>query len=194
MSRGRFVVAVTGASGAAYARRLLGLLADRADEVHLVVSPYGMRLFADELDIRAQTVEAILGRNAANVVMHNFNDVGSAMASGSFLTGGMVVCPCSSNTLGAIASGLGDNLITRAAHVHLKERRPLILVTREMPLSRIEISNMLRITESGGIICPAAPGFYLRPKSIDDLVDFVAGKVLDLLGVTHELKTRWVQP
>ncbi|MEE8171226.1 MAG: flavin prenyltransferase UbiX [Phycisphaerae bacterium] len=187
----RIVLAVTGASGAAYARRLLDVLVRADVEVHWVVSPYGRRLLVEELEIRDPSPEALLGRDADNVVRRGYQDLGSTLASGSFLTHGMVICPCSSNTLGAIAAGLGDNLITRAAHVHLKERRPLILVHREMPLSHIEIANMQRLSEAGATICPAAPGFYLRPKSINDLVDFVVGKVLDLLDVPHELNTRW---
>jgi 4-hydroxy-3-polyprenylbenzoate decarboxylase len=103
----------------------------------------------------------------------------------------MVVCPCSSNTLGAIAAGLGSNLITRAAHVTLKENRKLILVPREMPLSLIELRNLVRLAEAGAVICPASPGLYLRPKTVEEMVDFVVGKILDLLGVDHDLETRW---
>lgn len=187
----RFVVAITGASGAAYARRLVQCLAATKAEQHLIVSPYGRRLFADELDIHNVTVESLLGRPDAGVTLHGYQDLASPLASGSFLTDGMAVCPCSSNSLGAIASGLGDNLITRAAHVHLKERRRLILVPREMPLSLIELRNMLALTEAGAVICPASPGFYLRPRHVDDLIDFVVGKVLDLLNVEHDLKIRW---
>lgn len=190
MSR-RIVLAVTGASGAGYARRLLGQLESAQCDVHLVVSPYGRRLFADELDIRNVTVESLLGRPSDRVTMHAYQSLDSSLASGSFLTDGMVICPCTSNTLGAIAAGLGDNLITRAAHVHLKEARRLVIVHREMPLPRIDLLNMLRLQEAGAIICPAAPGFYLRPACIDELVDFVVGKVLDLLSVPHSLRTRW---
>src|SRR5262249_34968632 len=114
------------------------------------------------------------------------------LASGSFLTDGMIICPCSSNTLGDVASGTGANLISRSAAVHLKETRRLIIVPREMPMSQIEIANMLRISQAGGILCPASPGFYMLPKSVDDLVDFVVGKLCDLVGVTHSLHTRWV--
>lgn len=190
----RIVVAVTGASGAAYARRLIQVLAEGGVEVHLILSTYGRRLFVDELDIRNPTPAELAGRAADKVIAHAFNDVGSALASGSFLTDGMVICPCSSNTLGAIAAGLGDNLITRAAHVHLKERRPLVLLAREMPLSHIELQNMLRLSEAGAIICPAAPGFYLRPTTVEELVDFVVGKLLDLLRIEHDLKVRWKPP
>lgn len=185
------VLAITGASGALYARRLLQCLADGDMQVHLILSPLGRRLLADELDIRTPTVEALLGRSDPRVTMYPYRDVGAKIASGSFLTRGMVVCPCSSNTLGEIASGIGSNLISRAAAVTLKEARRLIVVHREMPLSAIELENMQRLQRAGALICPAAPGFYLLPKTIDDLVDFVVGKVLDLLGVPHELNTRW---
>ena len=103
----------------------------------------------------------------------------------------MVICPCSANTLGAIASGLAGNCITRAAAVHLKERRRLVLVYREMPVSRIDLENMLKVDSAGGIICPACPGFYMRPRSVEDLVDFVVGKVLDQLAIEHDLPNRW---
>ncbi len=187
----RIVVGITGASGAVYARRLVECLAAGGAEVHLVISPHGKQLFADELKMTTVTAESLGGEYAARVRMYAYNDVGSRIASGSFLTDGMIVCPCSSNTLADIAAGTGSNLITRAAHVHLKELRRLVVVPREMPLSRIEIENMLRITQAGGVICPAAPGFYMMPRSVDDLVDFVVGKLLDLVGVRHDLKIRW---
>jgi 4-hydroxy-3-polyprenylbenzoate decarboxylase len=126
--------------------------------------------------------------------MYGYRDVGAVLASGSFLTDGMIICPCSSNTLGAVAAGLGDNLITRAAHVTLKEGRRLVLVPREMPVSAIDLRNMLRLSRAGAIICPASPGFYMNPQSIDDLVDFVAGRVLDLVNIPHNLQTRWAAP
>ena len=185
------VVGITGASGAAYAQRLVQCL-DAADvAVHLVISPYGRQLLAEELDIKSPSAESLLGRASARLTIHAYNDQASPLASGSFLTDGMVICPCSSNTLGAIAAGLAGNLIARAAHVTLKERRRLVLVPREMPLSLLEIRNMERLATAGAVICPACPGFYLRPKTIDELVDFVVGKVLDLLGIEHALKTRW---
>ena len=185
------VLAITGASGAAYAVRLLRGLLGAGRHVHLAISPLGRRLLSDELDIREVNAGSLVGGATDRLFLYDFEDVGSRLASGTFLTDGMVVCPCSSNTLGAIAAGIADNCITRAAAVHLKERRRLILVHREMPVSRIDLENMLRVDAAGGIICPAAPGFYGRPTSIDDLVDFVAGKVLDLLGVEHELLRRW---
>lgn len=185
------VVGMTGASGAPYGRRLVQCLAGCDARIHLVISPPAREVMADEIDMKRVTVEALVGRHADNVTLYSYRNVGARIASGSFLTHAMVICPCSSHTLAAVASGLGDNLITRAAMVTLKESRKLILVPREMPLSQIEIENMLRISRAGGIICPACPGFYMNPKSVDDIVDFVVGRVLDLLGLPHDLRTRW---
>jgi 4-hydroxy-3-polyprenylbenzoate decarboxylase len=188
----RIVVGVTGASGAVYARRLLEVLASGGAEIHLVISPHGRRLFADELGIENPTPENLIGHPAAPAItVHAYRDVGAPLASGSFLTDAMIICPCSSNTLGDVACGTGANLISRAAAVHLKEHRRLILAPREMPVSRIEIENMLRVAQSGGIICPASPGFYMLPKTVEDLVDFVVGKLCDLVAVAHSLNTRW---
>ncbi len=187
----QIVVGVTGASGAIYARRLVEYLAESGAHVHLIVTPNGRRLLQDELDITDVSDLALVGRACPNLIIHPYRDVGSVLGSGSFRTDGMVVCPCSGNTLAAIAAGLSNNLLDRAAAVTLKERRPLIIVTREMPMGRIELQNALRLDEAGAIICPASPGFYMRPTTIDDLVDFVVGKLLDLLGITHTLKTRW---
>ncbi len=188
----RIVVAITGASGAVYARRLLQCLIEARSEVHVIISPMGQRLLAEELDIQDATPEALVGPELARAItMHSHNDVGARPASGSFATDAMIVCPCSSNTLACIASGTASNLISRAATVHLKERRPLILLTREMPLSQIEISNMLRVSQAGAIVCPASPGFYMMPKTIDDLVNFIVGRLCDLVGVPHTLNTRW---
>jgi len=189
----QIVVAVSGASGAPYAVRLLKALVEGGAHVHLVISPHGRQLFVDELEISDPTPQVLVGEAlASSITAYPYRDVGAKLASGSFLTDGMIISPCSSNTLGDIASGTGANLISRAAAVHLKEARRLILVHREMPISQIELENMLRISRAGGIICPASPGFYLRPKSVDDLVDFVVGKLCDLLGVPHQLNTRWV--
>jgi flavin prenyltransferase len=192
VSTKRIVLAVTGASGAAYAQRLLQCLASGGAEVHLVVSPNGQRLLAEELDIEGGSPEKLIAAaKASAAVLHACADVGASIASGSFLTDGMVICPCSCNTLGQVASGAGSNLIARAAAVHLKEARRLVLVTREMPLSQIDLGNMLRVSQAGAIVCPASPGFYLRPHKVEDLVDFVVGKVCDLLGVQQTLNTRW---
>ncbi len=189
----RLIVGITGASGAPYACRLLDCLLQANAQVHLIVTPPGQRLLHDELDIRELSCRALIKRDDDRLIIHPYKDIGASIASGSFLTDGMIVCPCSSNRLGSMAAGLGDNLLDRAAAVTLKERRRLLLVTREMPLSRIDLLNALRLTESGAIICPASPGYYMRPKSVDDLVDFVVGKVLDLFGIDHELNTRWAQ-
>ncbi len=185
------VLAITGASGAAYSLRLLRALLDSDRHVHLAISPLGSRLLAEELAMYTVDATRLAGAAGDRLLIYDFDDLGSRLASGTFLTNGMVICPCSSNTLASVASGLADNCITRAAAVHLKERRRLILVHREMPVSRIDLENMLKVDAAGGIICPACPGFYNRPESVGDLVDFVAGKVLDLLGVEHSLIRRW---
>lgn len=187
----RIIVGITGASGAPYARRLLDCLLHAGTQVHLVVTPAGQRLLREELGVRDLSCRAIIGRDDDRLVIHPYRDVGAAIASGSLLTDGMIVCPCSSNRLASMAAGLGDNLLDRTAAVTLKERRRLVLLPREMPMSRIDLLNALRLTESGAIICPASPGFYMRPNSIDDLVDFVVGKLLDLMGIHHELNIRW---
>lgn len=185
------VVGITGASGAAYAVRVIELLAAADVEIHLAVSALGRRLLFDELGLKRIDADALTAGRGSRLIVHNDNDLGAAIASGSFLHQGMIIVPCSANTLGKIACGITDNLVQRAAAVTLKERRKLILAYRESPMSHIDILNMQRLSEAGAIIAPLAPGFYLLPKSIDDLVDFMAGKLLDLVGVPHELNTRW---
>lgn len=187
----RIIIGITGASGAAYALRIMQLLAEADVQIHLTVSRYGRRLLFDELGLKNLDPDALTGGRGELVTVYNDNDVGAAIASGSFLHDGMIVVPCSSNTLGAIAAGLGDNLLKRAAAVTLKERRRLVLAVRESPASHIDICNMKRLSEAGAIIAPLSPGFYLLPKSVDDLVDFMAGKLLDLVNVPHDLDTRW---
>jgi 4-hydroxy-3-polyprenylbenzoate decarboxylase len=189
----RIVVGVTGASGAKYATRLVDCLLRGGAEVHLIVTPLGKRLLHDELGIQRVTAFDLVGRSSDQLHLHPYTDVGSKLGSGSFVTDGMIVCPCSSNTLAAMAAGLADNLVNRAAAVTLKEMRRLIVVPREMPISRIDLLNALRLSEAGAVICPASPGFYMLPQSIDDLVDFVVGKLLDLVGVPHALNTRWAE-
>ncbi|MBN2562562.1 MAG: UbiX family flavin prenyltransferase [Phycisphaerae bacterium] len=194
MSNRRIVVGVTGASGAVYARRLLECLGTAGVEIHLIISPKGGLLLADELGIAEPSPETLVGPEVAKTITaHAHGDVGACVASGSFMTDGMVICPCSSNTLADVAAGAASNLISRAAAVHLKEARRLVLLPREMPVSQIDMRNMLRVSKAGGIICPASPGFYMRPRSVADLVDFVAGRLCDLLGVKHSLDTRWVE-
>ncbi len=186
------VTAITGASGALYARRFLQGCAQAKAEVHLVVSPLGRRLLHDELGIDGTSVDALLdGADTSCVTLHNYNDVGSIIASGSFLHDGMVVVPCSSNTLATIAHGLGDNLISRAAAVALKERRRLILAHREMPLSPIDVNNYKILSDAGAILAPCNPGLYLNPTSVEEIADFVAGKLLDLMRIPHQMETRW---
>lgn len=185
------VVAITGASGALYAQRFLQLLVAAGVNVHLVISPYGRRLLHDELGLSAPDLATLAGTATHTITLYNDNDVGAKLASGSFLHSGMVIVPCSSNTLAEVAHGLGDNLIARAAAVTLKERRRLILVHREMPLSPIDVTNYKILTDAGAILAPANPGFYLNPTSIPEIIDFVAGKLLDLCQIPHPLETRW---
>ena len=198
--RRRFVLGISGASGAAYSLRLLELLLLGGHEVHLVVSDYGRRLLAEESGVRLLELGQLLPTLAqrpdaeaieARLVIHPNKDVGAVIASGSFLHDGMVVLPCSSASLGQLATGSGSNLLTRAAMVTLKERRTLIVCHREMPLSLIDIRNMETLALAGAVLCSPNPGFYLNPTTIDEIVDFVVGKVLDLLKVEHTLKTRW---
>ncbi|MHC4908898.1 MAG: UbiX family flavin prenyltransferase [Planctomycetota bacterium] len=187
----RIIVGITGASGAPYAARAIELMADAGLEVHLVVSRLGRRLILDELGQRSVDPDRLSGGRGDRIVVHSNGDVGATIASGSFQTKGMLVVPCSGNTLGAIASGVTNNLVQRAAAVVLKERRRLVLAHRESPLSMIDLENMQRVTAAGGIIAPLSPGFYLGPKRIEDLVDFVVGRLLDLFEVPHELDVRW---
>ena len=185
------VTAITGASGALYAQRFIqGLVAARVN-VHLVVSPLGKRLLHDELGMETVDVTVLAGASDHTVTLYNYNDVGSKLASGSFINQGMVIVPCSSNTLAQVAHGLGDNLIARAAAVALKERRKLILAHREMPLSPIDVNNYRILSDAGVILAPCNPGLYLNPTTVGEVVDFVAGKLLDLVGVSHNMETRW---
>lgn len=187
----QIIVGVTGASGAEYARRLVECLCDGGAHVHLVVSTYGRQLLRDELNITDVSARSLLNREAANLTIYNYRDVGAKLGSGSFRTDAMIICPCSSNTLASVSAGLADNLLDRAAAVTIKESRRLIIVPREMPMSRIDLENALRLSQTGAIICPASPGFYMLPQTIGDLVDFVVGKLLDLVDVPHQLNTRW---
>jgi polyprenyl P-hydroxybenzoate/phenylacrylic acid decarboxylase-like protein len=185
------VTAITGASGALYAQRFLQGLVAGGVNVHLVVSPLGRRLLHDELGMETIDLPALAGTPDHSITLYNYNDVGAKLASGSFLHDGMVVVPCSSNTLAEVAHGLGDNLISRAAAVALKERRKLILAHREMPLSAIDVNNYKILTDAGVIVAPCNPGLYLNPTTVGEIVDFVAGKLLDLIGVHHTFETRW---
>jgi 4-hydroxy-3-polyprenylbenzoate decarboxylase len=182
----RLIVAITGASGAIYGVQLLRRLRAVPDvETHLLLSAAGVLTAHQELDLKRGDVEAL-----AHAV-HNVNDIGAAVASGSFATAGMVVAPCSMKTLGAIANGYADNLITRAADVCLKERRRLVLLAREAPLNLAHIRNMEAVTLMGGIIFPPVPAFYQRPRSLEEMVDHTLARVLDLLDIAHDLAPRW---
>jgi 4-hydroxy-3-polyprenylbenzoate decarboxylase len=194
------VLAITGASGAVYGSRLLEVLIEADRDVHLIVSPSGAAVWQQELgrkiDLNAFDPKSILPPSAieksdGKLCYHHYQNFMAPPASGSFLTGGMVVCPCSGSTLSGIAHGSSNNLIQRAADVQLKERRKLILVPRETPLSLIHIDNMRRAAEAGAIILPAMPGWYHGVKSVQDLVDFVVARILDQLGIEHDLMRRW---
>ena len=182
----RVIVGISGASGAVYGARLLQALRDIGGiESHLVVSDAGWRNLRHELDMERPEVEALAD------VVHDLANVGASIASGSFAAHGMVVAPCSMRTLAAIAHGLADNLLTRAADVVLKERRRLVLLTRESPLHLVHLRNMATVTELGAICCPPMPAFYLRPSTIGEIVDHSVARALDLLGLEHELAPRW---
>jgi flavin prenyltransferase len=221
-----FVVAITGASGATYALRLIEVLNSAGCDVHLSISPASVAVLKQELDLtvdldefdlsmlmlgspnprdpKLQQMRALAGISSetssvlsfgtgepGEVKYHHFADLTAPIASGSFLTEGMVVCPCSMGTLSAIVHGTSGNLIHRAAEVHLKERRRLILVPRETPLSLVQLDNMKRAAEAGAVILPAMPGFYHGVTAIGDLVDFVVSRICDQLGVANALIHRW---
>jgi len=182
----RLIVAITGASGAIYGVQLLRRLRELSGiETHLLLSSAGVLNVHQELDMKRGDVEAL-----AHVV-HNVNDIGASVASGSFATAGMVVAPCSMKTLGAIANGLADNLIARAADVCLKERRRVVLLARETPLNLAHIRNMEAVTLMGGVIFPPVPAFYQRPRSLEEMVDHTLARVLDLFDIEHDLAPRW---
>ena len=193
MSDRPLVVAITGASGAPYAVRLLEALVAAGRGVQLIVSSHGLRLLQTEMGI--DSVAALRERVGTgwdrHITVFDDNDRGASPASGSALNAGMVICPCSMGTLSAIAVGASRSLVERAADVALKERRPLLLVPRETPLSAIHLENMLRVTRAGAVVMPASPGFYHRPRRVDDLVNFIVARVLDHLGVAHRLVARW---
>jgi 4-hydroxy-3-polyprenylbenzoate decarboxylase len=196
---GRIAIGVTGASGAIYAVRTIAALMALGCQLEIVVSEYGRRLLADELgaDARVDRLgELLVDRYGAGVErgsfeLHSNRDLGAALASGSHRCDGMVVVPCSMKTLAGVAHGLSQNLIERAADVMLKETRRLILVPRETPMSLPDLRNMVACAEAGAMILPAMPAFYQRPASIDDLADFIAGKILNALGFEQQLFPAW---
>lgn len=202
------VLAITGASGAVYAARLLQVLIQRQCELHVTISPSGRAVVKQELDVdlsadkldTASLIKSLakfgISNNTvetaqAQVVTHHYHNFMAPIASGSFLTGGMVVCPCSGGTLSGIVHGASGNLVHRAADVHLKERRRLVLVPRETPLSTIYLDNLRRASEAGAVVLPAMPGWYHGVRTLADLVDFVVARILDQLEIPHNLMRRW---
>ena len=182
----RIILAISGATGAVYGARLLQVLQGSPGiETHLVVSDAGWRNLQIEQGLAREAIEAFAHH------VHDVGNIGAAIASGSFRCDGMVVAPCSMRTLAAVAHGLGDNLITRAADVMLKERRRLVLMVRETPLNLAHLRNMVDVTEMGAIVAPPLPAFYLRPQSVQDVIDASVARVLDLLDVAHQLAGRW---
>jgi polyprenyl P-hydroxybenzoate/phenylacrylic acid decarboxylase-like protein len=185
-SKKRLIVAMTGATGSIYGLRILEALhTDGGWETHLIVSDAGMLNAWQEYRLARKDIQ-----KRADVV-HNVRDVGASVASGSFITEGMVIAPCSMKTLSGVAHAFSDNLITRAADVVLKERRRLVLITREAPLNLAHLRNMVAVTEMGGVIFPPVPAFYSKAKTIDDIVNHTVGRVLDLFNVQHETINRW---
>jgi 4-hydroxy-3-polyprenylbenzoate decarboxylase len=186
------VVAITGASGAPYAVRLLEILATNRSPVWLIPSEYGMRLLREECNIKSlDGLKEATGGDWSSVEVFADDDRGAKPASGSQRTGGMVVCPCSMATVAAIAVGSSRSLVERAADVTLKERRRLIVVPRETPLSLIHLRNLTTLVEAGAVVLPAAPGFYHRPTRVSELLDFVVQRILDQLGVDVDIARRW---
>jgi 4-hydroxy-3-polyprenylbenzoate decarboxylase len=192
-------IAVTGASGAIYATRTLATLLARGVHVELIVTEYGRRLLRDELGEQA-AVERLMPYltekygsdvGAGSVTLHSNRDLGATIASGSHSCSGMVIVPCSMKTLAGVAHGLSRTLVERAADVMLKERHPLIIVPRETPMSLPQLKNMVLCAEAGAMLMPAMPAFYQMPKTLDDLADFMAGKILGALGFRHELYPEW---
>jgi flavin prenyltransferase len=182
----RLIVAMTGATGAIYGIRILERLRAMGGwETHLIVSDAGLMNAWEDHRLKRRDIEKLAD------VVHPVRDVGATIASGSFLTEGMVIAPCSMKTLAGVAHGFADNLITRAADVVLKERRRLVLVTREAPLNLAHLRNMVQVTEMGGVVFPPVPAFYSHAKTIDGMVNHTVGRVLDLFGIQHETIARW---
>ncbi|MCS7264127.1 MAG: UbiX family flavin prenyltransferase [Armatimonadetes bacterium] len=195
----KVIVAVTGASGALYAQRLLQVLSqhEQVREIAFIMSEQGRMLFAHELGVNLSLKNpdlSLLGVSMDKIVPFHPKDLAAPPSSGSARYDGMVIIPCSTNTLAKVAYGFAEDLISRAAHVILKERRRLIIVTRETPLSLVTLRNMVAVTEAGAIIVDANPGFYHNPKTIQDLVDFIVQRVCDHLGLNVEIVPRWELP
>jgi len=181
----QLIVAITGASGVIYGKRLLEVLKEKNVETHLIISKTGEKIIEHELGTTREELEKLGSQ------VYDEDDFNAPLTSGSFITDSMIIIPCSMKTLAGIAHGYSENLILRAADVTLKEKRKLILVLRETPLNAVHLRNLLELAMQGVIILPAMPAFYHRPKKIDDLVNFIVGKVLDSLGIEHKLFERW---
>lgn len=194
-SQGPYIVGMTGASGAIYGIRLVQELLRTEHDVHLVLTEATWQVFQAEmkLDItnRDQVINELFNEHQENLHVYDLHNYAAPIASGSFRTKGMIVIPCSMGSLSGMAIGASGNLIERAADVMLKERRPLVIVPRETPLHQIQLENMLTLSKAGATILPAMPGFYHNPTTMDEIIDFVVGKALDVLGVEHELFKRW---
>ncbi|WP_128102552.1 UbiX family flavin prenyltransferase [Paenibacillus sp. DCT19] len=194
----RLVVGITGASGSIYGIRLIETLLDLNYTVHLVISNAGWRVLREEMDWDITSRDAVLeekfGGHSGSLIYHPVSDIGASIASGSYLADGMIIMPCSMGTLSSIAQGSSDNLMSRAADVMMKEARPLILVPRETPLHAIHLENMLKLSRLGVRMIPAMPAFYYKPQSMEELIMFLVGKVLDNLRIPHQLFKRWGEP
>ena len=192
----RLIVGITGASAGVYGIRLLEVLTEHEDiEVHLTISASGARALSEELQIEIDLnnfeLESLIGVSSPRVIYHHESDIAAPIASGSFRTEGMIVVPCSMGSVACIAAGMSRNLIQRAADVCIKEKRKLVLVPRETPLSPIHLENMLKLAQIGVCVLPAMPGFYHFPKNVDDLLNFVVTKILDQFGIDTKLIQRW---
>lgn len=196
----KLVLGIAGASGSIYPARFIKKLLEIKGETFLIISPASIRIFREEYETKVNTAQEILDfiinrweiKNIQNKIQfRSFQDIGADIASGSNTWDGMVVLPCSMKTIASINAGLTENLIERCADVTLKERRRLILVPRETPYNQIHLRNMLSLDQAGAIILPASPGFYQMPKTLDDLGDFIAGRIFNLLGVNADLFPKW---
>lgn len=192
----RLIVGITGASAVVYGVRLLEVLSQREDvEVHLTISSSGARALWEELQIEVDIdnfqIESLIDTPDAQVIYHHQSDIGASIASGSFRTAGMIVVPCSMGTVASISAGISRNLIHRAADVCIKERRKLVIVPRETPLSSIHLENMLKLSQNGVCVLPAMPGFYHFPKTVDDQINFIVTKILDQFEIESGLTQRW---
>lgn len=184
----RIITGITGASGAVYGVRLLETLRDAGCELHVVITGQGWQVLEHECGVGRERIAGLAHR------LYDVGDIGAAIASGSFRADAMVIVPCSMRTLGAVANGISDNLLTRAADVTIKENRLLVIVPRETPLSAIHLANLLRLSQAGAKIMPACPGFYHQPADLPALVDMMVGKICDMLKVEHSLFRRWTGP